>query len=293
MVSVSDNFNMLYYLRVKMVSLQEFPAGWFYILRNEFLTDDNSGPTFKSHRDYYHFQREVVKSRRYIGSPETIAFLQAVATTCHARESIVRPGAGLRRAQIAHSLRPIYQSGDDGEDIHIDDIECAANKTRMMPLRDRASEGRVNPRGIPCLYMATNDATAISEVRPAIGNFVTVAVMKCLRELKLIDCSRLIEKQFIFFKEPERSKMEEAVWSDIDRAFSAPVDRSDDAAEYAPTQILAELFLSLGYDGVIYKSAFGEGGYNFAIFNIDDFQVGYCRLFKVKDITHKIALQPD
>jgi hypothetical protein len=38
------------------------------------------------------------------------------------------------------------------------------------------------------------------------------------------------------------------------------------------------LFRSLGYDGVAYKSAFGEDGCNVAIFNIDDFEVGWCRL---------------
>lgn len=257
------------------------------------MTGESLAPTFKSHRDYHHFRREVVKSRRFIRSPETEAFLQAVAATCHARESILNGGARLRRAQVAHGLRPIYQTGDDGEDIYIDEIECAANNTRMMPLRDRAGDGRVNPRGIPCLYMATNDATAVSEVRPAIGAYVTVAVLKCLRELKLIDCSVLAEKQFIYFKEPERAEMEKAVWSDIDRAFSAPADRSDDAAEYVPTQVLAELFRSLGYDGVAYKSAFGEDGFNVAIFNIDDFEVEWCRLFQVKDIAHKIELQPD
>lgn len=257
------------------------------------MTGDSLGPTFKSHRDYYHFQREVLKSRRYIRSPETVAFLQAVTATCSTRESIVKPGAGLRRAQVAHGLRPIYQTGDDGEDIYIDDVECAASKARMLPLRDQASDGRVNSRGIPCLYMATNDVTAVSEVRPALGASVTIATMKCLRELKLIDCSVLVEKQFIYFREPERAEMEEAVWSDIDKAFSAPVDRSDDAAEYTPTQILAELFCSLGYDGVAYKSAFGEDGYNVAIFNIGDFEVGRCRLFKVKDIMHKIEQQPD
>lgn len=129
------------------------------------MTDDSLGSTFESYRDYFHFQRKVVKPRRYIGSAETVALLQAVTTICHARETIVPPGAELRRVQIAHALRPIYQSDEDGENIFIDDIECAAQKTRMMPLRDRAFEGRVNPRGIPCLYMATNDATAVSEVQ--------------------------------------------------------------------------------------------------------------------------------
>lgn len=249
--------------------------------------------TFKSRTDYYKFQRETMKARRFIRSPETEAFLQAVAATCHSRVTVVHVGKELRRAQIAHDLRPITQTGDDGEEIYIADIECAAPKPRMIPLRDRASDGRVNPRGIPCLYMATDVATAVSEVRPAIGAYVTVAAMKCLRELKLVDCSILAKKHFLYFGEAKREEMEKAVWSDIDRAFSAPVDRSDDAAEYAPTQILAELFRSLGYDGVAYKSAFGEDGYNVAIFNIDDFEVGWCRLYRVKDITHKIEQQSD
>ena len=260
---------------------------------SKFVTGDSLDPTFKSHRDYHHFQREVLKSRRYIRSPETAAFLQAITATCSTRESIVKLGDVLRRAQVAHGLRPIYQTGDDGKDIYINEVECAASKARMLPLRDQASDGRVNSRGIPCLYMATNDVTAVSEVRPAIGASVTIATMKCLRELKIIDCSVFVGRQFIYLKEPERAEMERAVWSDIDRAFSTPVDRSDDAAEYAPTQILAELFRSLGYDGVAYKSAFGEDGYNVAIFNIEDFEVGWCQLFTLKDIMHKIEQQRD
>lgn len=257
------------------------------------MTDNSMGSTFKSHRAYYQFQNEVVKSRRYIRSPDTLAFLDAVTATCSSREIILKPEVGLRRAQVANDLRPIYQTGYDGEKIFIDNIECAASKERMLPLRNRATDGRVNSRGIPCLYMATNDVTAVSEVRPAIGDYVTIANMKCLRELKLINCSVLVKNQFIYLEEPARAEMEKVVWSDIDKAFSKPVGRSDDAAEYAPTQIIAELFRSLRYDGVAYKSAFGDDGYNVAIFNIDDVKVGRCRLYKVKDITHKIERQPD
>lgn len=42
----------------------------------------------------------------------------------------------------------------------------------------------------------------------------------------------------------------------------------DDTAEYVPTQILADLFRSKGYDGVAYKSVFGADGYNIALFDI-------------------------
>lgn len=116
------------------------------------MTEDSFCPTFKSHRDFYHFQCEVLNSRRYIRPPETVAFIHAVTATRSTRESIVKPGAGLRRAQVAHGLRPIHQTDDDGEDIYITDIECAASKARMLPLRDQASDGRVNS----CLEFQAN-----------------------------------------------------------------------------------------------------------------------------------------
>ena len=65
-----------------------------------------------------------------------------------------------------------------------------------------------------------------------------------------------------------------AVWTDIDSAFSRPVLLFDDATEYVPTQILADLgrglFRGLGYDGLIYRSNFGKEGHNIALFDIED-----------------------
>ena len=43
----------------------------------------------------------------------------------------------------------------------------------MKPLGGRATDGRANPRGIPCLYLATTKETAMSEVRPWIGSYVS------------------------------------------------------------------------------------------------------------------------
>ncbi|MBR9972430.1 RES family NAD+ phosphorylase [Magnetospirillum sulfuroxidans] len=74
---------------------------------------------------------------------------------------------------------------------------------------------------------------------------------------------------------------EKAVWIDIDNAFSSPVTRSDDAAEYAPTQILAELFRNAGYDAIIYRSQFGETGYNIALFTIEDAAPINCAPYEV------------
>lgn len=75
----------------------------------------------------------------------------------------------------------------------------------------------------------------------------------------------------------------QSVWADIDRAFSQPVSPSDDTADYVPTQIIADLFKSKGYDGIIYRSAFG-GGYNVALFDLEMAELSNCGLYTVKDL---------
>jgi hypothetical protein len=46
------------------------------------------------------------------------------------------------------------------------------------------------------------------------------------------------------------------------------VTRADDTAEYAPTQIVAELFRENGLDGLGYRSALGSG-HNLALFDLE------------------------
>ncbi|MGA6950656.1 MAG: RES family NAD+ phosphorylase, partial [Candidatus Sulfotelmatobacter sp.] len=59
---------------------------------------------------------------------------------------------------------------------------------RMKPQPDKATEGRVNPKGIPCLYGARDVDTAIAEIRPWNGEMVSIAVFKVLKGLKLVEC---------------------------------------------------------------------------------------------------------
>ena len=149
----------------------------------------------------------------------------------------------------------------------------------MKPLEDRAKEGRANPAGIPVLYLASCQQTAISEVRPWIGTELSVAQFKIVRDLKALDLSQghgefwidhLTLKQIDDSEKIDAKATEKAVWIEIDNAFSRPVRHSDDVANYAPTQILAELFQDAGYDAIVYRSQFGEMGFNIALFNVED-----------------------
>jgi len=125
----------------------------------------------------------------------------------------------------------------------------------------------------------------MSEVRPWLGSLVSVAQLKIQRDLRVIDCSKYHDKhRFIFLEQPTPARIEKSVWSAIDRAFSEPATRSDDTAEYSATQAIAELFHSEGYDGVVYKSSFGEKGFNVALFDVECAKLLNCSLFKVDNI---------
>ena len=157
----------------------------------------------------------------------------------------------------------------------------------MKPRVNRATEGRANPKGIPYLYLATHPETVMSELRPWLGSYVSVGVFEMQRSLTLIACFSDPSESTgtkIYFEEPSPEKCQEAVWEHINSDFSEPLDRSDDVAEYVPTQVIAELFKREGYDGIAYKSAFGEKGYNICLFDVDAAVLTYCRLHKVESV---------
>jgi hypothetical protein len=111
------------------------------------------------------------------------------------------------------------------------------------------------------------------------------------RALTVIDCARRYDAQPFFFSvndglyEPSAEERTNAVWAHIDRAFAEPMTRSDDQADYAATQILAELLKHAGADGVVYKSNFGDDGFNIALFDPAAADLINCGLFEVKGMT--------
>jgi hypothetical protein len=236
---------------------------------------------FKSWHSYWEFVRATTRRARYVHDPEVEAFLQAVRGSCKKRVQTIQAKIVWWRAQLGHCWAPMYQEG-----------ECLGNepvpypKERMKPRRDCALEGRANPKGIPFLYLATNRDTALAEVRPWKGSLISIGLFQILRELRIVNCTTDDHQIFYIEGEPTPEEREKAVWVAIDRAFSRPVTSSDDVADYVPTQILAELFKTEGYDGVAYRSSLGPG-HNIALFDLDMADLIGCLLFEVKGISFK------
>jgi len=235
---------------------------------------------FKSWGAFRQFEHATKHKRRYIHDPEVEAFLETVLQTASKRVEVLARESILWRAQLGCGQQPVCQ---DGVDI---DVPAPHLPQRMTPQRQKASEGRANPKGIPYLYLATHHDTALAEVRPWIGSFISLGQFKTLRELRVVNCTTDEQGFLIYLEEPSAEKREESVWADIDRAFAQPVSPSDDIADYVSIQTIAELFKANGFDGVAYRSSLGEG-HNVVLFYLDTAELVSCFLFKLECINFK------
>ena len=234
---------------------------------------------FKSPNSYREFASRTRREARFIRTPEDDDFLREVVRTSRSRIREVPTGKIFYRAQLGHDWRR-----EDEDSGHV--VEVPYCPSRMRPRQGCAKEGRTNPKGISVLYLATHEETAMSEVRPWIGSFVSCAIFKTKRPLRIVDFSvyHNVSHETIYDTEQDPSEREKAVWMNIDQAFSEPTTLTDEAADYVPTQILAELFKAEGYDGIAYKSAFGDNGYNTVLFDPNDAELTFCRLHQAKSI---------
>src|ERR1700733_7519588 len=139
--------------------------------------------TFKSVDSYRDFARTVRRDYRYARTPVQKDFLKSLTATSHSRSLTMKAEYILWRAQLGHDWRKVEQDGVSEE------VPTQFGMERMKPIQEKAADGRVNPRGIPCLYLATQKQTAALEVRPLIGSYVSIAQFKITKDLNIVNCS--------------------------------------------------------------------------------------------------------
>jgi hypothetical protein len=98
----------------------------------------------------------------------------------------------------------------------------------------------VNPKGIPCLYTATDAETAMMETRPWAGSVLIVSQLVLLKQITLFDCN--LPASFELLRPPTQEQLESNSWHVLNEAFSQAAFQSDDVADYSPTQYIAEAF---------------------------------------------------
>lgn len=246
---------------------------------------------FTSPDAFHDFDRSVRRKLRYVRQLAQDEFLRTVVTTSHTREKKLNAGDILWRAQLGHC----WHEEERGDGTYRYRIPYGPK--RMKPIPEKALDGRVNPKGIVCLYLATDTKTAVLETRPVIGSYVSVAQFRVLQNMTLVNCGADKYRRTLADLVKDSwtvDEIERKVWSDINRAFSQPARRSDDGVDYVATQILSEVFKFEGFDGIEYESGYGENGVNIALFDIRGADSIKYYLHRVDDVSVKISQEyPD
>ena len=152
------------------------------------------------------------------------------------------------------------------------------------PPVDFVPAGRINPKNIRYLYLAEDQETAIYEVRPIIGQNVSVATFKTMDDIKIYDLAKEIKSQ-----ERDDANIDYLLYEEIQRRFSKPNAGQED--KYIPTQYLGELIKQMGVDGLRFKSSLKNGGINIVLFDDKKCKAISSDIVKVSDIKLKYENQ--
>lgn len=137
------------------------------------------------------------------------------------------------------------------------------------PPPNKASAGRTNSEGIPCLYLSADELTTYHEVRARMFDHITVGKFTNVEDLTIVDLTNL--DNITPFADEELDVSWYAVNIEIIKKIayeiSKPMRSFDNVLDYIPTQYVADYIKSLGYDGIKFKSTINKGGINYAFFD--------------------------
>lgn len=165
------------------------------------------------------------------------------------------------------------------------------SKTNMgSPKPELAGFGRAQMAGISVLYLADSPETAISEVKPDVGELLTVGIFKLASKAKtkIIDLTGLSlpKDPLVIHRKIQNGEL----WRNMStlrdlstNAFSGPVHPRDPRAYYAHA-LWVQLLQERGYDGVAYRSAVNPEGKCFAFFDEAKFECTQTQLHKVEAV---------
>jgi len=219
-------------------------------------------------REFARLTRELRFANRFFLSPGPAALVEwVVSYALRHKRRVFAAGRRLYRARKheLHQERP-YSRREIG-----------------APPPMLSGQGRINPVGVPYLYLASDAQTAVAEARPWIGCKVTVGEFRMVHAVEVVNLSRRR-----FLRPVRAGRDEEEAWKRlISSLFSTPFDPRDDTA-YVPTQYLAERLKREGFGGILYDSALRGEGYNVALFTPETARATRCSVVTVRAIGYRI-----
>lgn len=175
---------------------------------------------------------------------------------------------------------------------HFEDFETELRRQPYTGAAIGASpkpgHGRLNREGEQVLYLASKAHTALAEIRPHPGHYVSVGGFETLADLKLAD----FDPDIALFSQNEVRLDQFDIIQAFDRLMSTPVT-PDDKGGYLLTQLLANVLCRKGFDGVQYRSSVSDG-VNFCLLDpaTAQFVNGHSGVHYVRGVTYDAPASP-
>lgn len=137
------------------------------------------------------------------------------------------------------------------------------------PVQFALQSNRMNPSGIPMLYLASSKTTALKEVR---AEQAKVGLWRSNRRLRILDLRRLPPVPSIFSDEARAHSLTVRFLHDFANDIMKPVARNSHIhIDYLPSQVVTEFMRDYDFefgalDGVAYRSTVHQRGWNVALF---------------------------
>ncbi len=130
------------------------------------------------------------------------------------------------------------------------------------PPAPKAKAGRMSREKEVALYLASDEITACSEIKPSIRQLVSVAQFKSTKNVQVIDFSKLKYTEPLDINDEKYNADVRYFLQKVLALFTTPVDNLND---YCITQKIADHFREKGYMGFIYRSFYTNGN-NYTFF---------------------------
>lgn len=129
----------------------------------------------------------------------------------------------------------------------------------------KSNANRMNRQGVSVLYVASEIDTALAEIRPHPAQLLSIGGFRPSKQLRVANFDVPIAR---FAANDERLSTFATIYH-IDTLLSTPIV-PEERHRYAVTQLLTDILIRRGFEGVMYRSSVGEGK-NLCAFNPADF----------------------
>lgn len=169
---------------------------------------------------------------------------------------------------------PIYRARTCVKSSSIDEIMTDPARNLAAPPKELASDGRMNPIGVPAFYGAFERGTCIAELRPPVGGTVVSGQFRLNRTVRVLDFGRFETADLgpspSFFDPKYHAKTgRQEFLKYLHNEITVPVLPGSER-DYLITQVIAEYLATHckpKIDGVIFKSVQQSAGSNVVLFS--------------------------